>query len=154
MPGARPTIASRAAGSPNDGTGEFKHSGWRARASPRKLTSRGQSGQLRSGSEPGRNVTASGGLPFALTFLVLEIVVITPRRRGGRALQELRRMMTRLARSGTLGRIAAELGLQFHEIGEDVGLAPQFVGDHRGRVGNVEHPRQPDAPPRAPLTHD
>jgi hypothetical protein len=37
----------------------------------------------------------------------------------------------RLARGRTLGGIAAELGLQFHEVGEDVGLAPQFVGDHR-----------------------
>src|ERR1700739_933675 len=44
--------------------------------------------------------------------------------------QELRRM-GRLARSRTLGWIAAELGLQFHQIGEDVGLAPQLVGDHR-----------------------
>src|SRR5580698_4681256 len=131
MPGASPTIASRAAGSPNDGTGELNQSGWRARASSRKLTSLGQSGQLRSGSEPGRNVRASGGLPLALTFLVFEVVVITPRRHGGRALQELRRMMTRFARGRTLGRIAAKLGLQFHEVGEDVGLAPQFVGDHR-----------------------
>jgi len=32
---------------------------------------------------------------------------------------------------GTLGWIAAELGLQLHQIGKDVGLAPQLVGDHR-----------------------
>src|SRR5258707_14239842 len=49
----------------------------------------------------------------------------------GRALQELRRVMTRLAEGRTLGGIAAELGLQLHQVGEDVGLAPQFVGDHR-----------------------
>jgi len=46
--------------------------------------------------------------------------------------------MTRLARGRTLGRITAELGLQFHQIGEDVGLAPQFVGDHRGWLEIVE----------------
>jgi hypothetical protein len=35
------------------------------------------------------------------------------------------------ARSRTLRRIPAEPGLQFHQIGENVGLAPQLVGDHR-----------------------
>ena len=45
-------------------------------------------------------------------------------------------MMARLARGRTFGRIAAELGLQFHEVGEDVGLAPQFVGDHRRLARN------------------
>jgi hypothetical protein len=44
--------------------------------------------------------------------------------------------MARLARGRTLGGIAAELGLQFHEVGEDVGLAPQFVGDHRWLARN------------------
>jgi hypothetical protein len=41
--------------------------------------------------------------------------------------------MTRLAEGRTLGGIAAELGLQLHQVGEDVGLAPQFVGDHGTR---------------------
>src|ERR1700704_1150898 len=47
-------------------------------------------------------------------------VVFAPRHRGGRALQELRGVMTRLARGRALGGIAAELGLQLHQIGEDV----------------------------------
>ena len=42
--------------------------------------------------------------------------------------------MTRLARGWTFRRIAADLGLQFHEIDELVGLAAQLVGDHR-RLG-------------------
>ena len=33
-----------------------------------------------------------------------------------------------------LGRVAADLGLQFDEVGEHVGLTAQFVGDHR-RLG-------------------
>jgi hypothetical protein len=49
---------------------------------------------------------------------------IVPRRRRGRALQDSRREMVRFARSRTLGRIAADLGLKFHEVGEDIGLAP------------------------------
>jgi predicted glycoside hydrolase/deacetylase ChbG (UPF0249 family) len=28
------------------------------------------------------------------------------------------------------GPIAADLGLQFHQVGEDIGMAPQFVGNH------------------------
>src|ERR1700749_4009040 len=136
MPGARPTTSNRPLGSPNDGTGELNHSGSRARAASRKLTSLGQSGQLRSGAEPGRGALPAragfrvGGLPCA-TFLILEVVVIGPRRHGGGALQELRRMMTRFARGGTLGRVAAELGLQLHQIGEDVSLTAQFVAYHR-----------------------
>jgi hypothetical protein len=70
------------------------------------------------------------------TLSILEIVVITPRRHGGYALQELRRVMTRLARSGALGRIAADLGLPFHDVGEDVGLAPQLIGNHRRLAAN------------------
>jgi len=42
--------------------------------------------------------------------------------------------MCRLARSRTLGWIAAELGLQLDQIGEDVGLAPQLVG---GIIGTL-----------------
>ena len=54
-------------------------------------------------------------------------------------------MMTRLARGRTLGRITAELGLQFHQIGEDVRLAPQFVGDHRRLARNRRNDRDADA---------
>ena len=46
------------------------------------------------------------------TLSIVEIVVIAPRRhRGGRALQELRRVITRFTRGRALGRIAAYLGL-------------------------------------------
>jgi hypothetical protein len=54
-------------------------------------------------------------------------------------------VMTRLARGRTLGRITAELGLQFHQISEDVGLAPQFVGDHRRLARNRRNDRDADA---------
>ena len=67
---------------------------------------------------------------------IIQVVVFAPWWPGGRALQELRRMMARLARGRTLGRIAAELGLQFHQIGEDVCLAAQFVGYHRRLARN------------------
>jgi hypothetical protein len=76
-----------------------------------------------------------GMLPFPVSKAsrsIAEVVLFAPWGPRGGALQELRRMMTRLARGRTLGGIAAELGLQFHEIGEDVGLAAKFVGDHRG----------------------
>src|SRR6202012_4344398 len=106
MPGARPTIRSRPRGSPNEGTGALNQVGSRTRASSRKPTSLGQSGQLRSGSVGSREVPASGGLPCPLASVV-ELVVIGPRRHGGGALQELRRVMARLARGGTLGRVAA-----------------------------------------------
>src|ERR1700761_3424059 len=160
MPGARPTISSRPLESPNDGTGALTQSGLRVRACSRNSTSRGQSGQSRSGSlsgragagsaalardvlargvlaraVPARDVPASLGLPRARA-LVVEIVVIGPRRHGGGALQELRRVMTRLARGGALGRIAAELGLQLDQVGENVGLTAQFVGDHRRLAGD------------------
>ena len=76
---------------------------------------------------------APGRPPGAALSIVeiVAIVVIAPRRYLGRALLELRRVMARLARGRTLGWIATKLGLQFHEIREDVGLAPQLVGDHR-----------------------
>ena len=50
-----------------------------------------------------------------------------------------------LARRRTIGGLAAELGLQFHEVGEDVGLAPQFVGDHRRLARNGRDHGNPDA---------
>src|ERR1700722_7261661 len=127
MLATRPTITSRASGSPKEGTGELNQPGSRRRAVSRKATSLGQSGQLRSGSVADRS---AGGCPLAGSFSVVEFVVIAPRRHRGGALQELRRVVARLARGRTLGRVAAELGLQFHQIGEDVGLAPQAVGKH------------------------
>jgi hypothetical protein len=50
------------------------------------------------------------------------ILVVTARRRyPNRTLRKLRSVMTRLARGWTLGRIAAELGWQSDQVGEDVG---------------------------------
>src|SRR3954447_4558345 len=116
-PGASPMINSRARSSPNEGTGELNQPGSRARAASRKAASRGHSGQLREGSasQPAASIGAG-----AASFSVVEIVVIAAWRRSGGALQELRLMMTRLARRRTLRRIAAELGLQFHQVGEHV----------------------------------
>ena len=42
-------------------------------------------------------------------------------------------------------RIAAELGLQLREVREDVGLAPQFVGDHRRLARYRRNHRNADA---------
>jgi hypothetical protein len=58
---------------------------------------------------------------------VSEVVAFAPWCSRGGALQELRRVMARLARGRTLGGIAAELGLQFDKVGEDVGLAAQWA---------------------------
>src|SRR5258708_32916415 len=58
-------------------------------------------------------------------------VVFAPWSLRVRALQELRRVVTRLARGRALGRIGAELGLQVHQVCEDVDLSPQFFAEHR-----------------------
>src|SRR5262249_9713188 len=42
-----------------------------------------------------------------------------------------RRRQPRFARRGPLRELAGDFGAQFAEIDEDVGLAAQFVGDHR-----------------------
>jgi geranylgeranyl pyrophosphate synthase len=41
-----------------------------------------------------------------------------------------------ITRGGAFGRVAAELGPELDEIGEDVGLAAQLVGDHRRLAGD------------------
>src|SRR6185312_14048013 len=92
--------------SPNEGTGELNQSAWRARVASRNAASLGHSGQFRSGT-----VSAADARQVAGARSVVEIVFIAPRRHRGRALQELRSMMTRLSRSRTLGGIATELGL-------------------------------------------
>src|SRR5271169_1284701 len=124
MPGASPTIRSRACASPKDDTGALNQAGSFARACARKSASLGQSRQSRSGSV--FSSVAGGTWPFAARFSLVEVfIAAAPRRHGRRALQELRRMMAWLARRRTLGRIAAELRLQLHEIGKDVGLTAQ-----------------------------
>src|SRR6516162_11365968 len=50
-----------------------------------------------------------------------------------------------LARRWTLGRIAADLGLQLYQVGEYVGLTPQLVGDHRRLAGDGRDHRDADA---------
>src|SRR5580700_3826186 len=110
MPGARPTINKRPFGSPKAGTGALNQSGSRARLAARKSASLGQKPQSLSGSVP-----CGGGSGFAEP-LVVEVVAIAPRRHRGRALQELRSVMARFARSRPLGRIAAQFGLQFDQI--------------------------------------
>ena len=54
-------------------------------------------------------------------------------------------MMARFAGGGTLGRIAAQFRLQLDEVGEDVGLAAQLVGDHRRLAGDGGDHRDADA---------
>src|SRR5947209_16445623 len=112
MPGARPMMASRALRSPKEGTGALNQRGSRARLSLRKATSLGQSGQSRPGSVG--SVPPDGARAVGL---VVEVVAIAPRRHGGRALQELRRVVARLTWGWAFRRVAAELGLQLDEIG-------------------------------------
>ena len=45
-------------------------------------------------------------------------------------------MLTQLARGRPLGRVAAYLGFQLRQISEDIGLAPQVVGDQRRLTRN------------------
>src|SRR5918993_4392820 len=141
MPGARPTMRSRASRDPNEGTGALNQPGSRARRPSRKVTRRGQRGQSRGGSTAAMvslAIQSSDRL-----FFVVEVLAGTARggrctgRRSGAALQELRRVLAALvaafrplARSA-LGRIAADLRLQLDEVDEDVGLPAQLVGDHR-----------------------
>src|SRR6185312_13212819 len=125
-PGARPTIRSLAQASPKEGTGALNQVGSFLRACARNSASRGHSGQSRSGSARGR---AARDSPGAASFLIVEIVVSAPWCHRGGALQELRRVMTRLAwlaRRRTFRRIASKLGLQFDEVGEHVSLAPEL----------------------------
>src|SRR5436190_24139470 len=89
--------------------------------------------------------TSAHRRPGTASRSIIEVVVFAPWYPGGRALQELRCVMARLARGRPFGRVAAKLGLQFHEVGEDVGLAPQFVGDHRRLARNRRHHRHADA---------
>jgi len=60
---------------------------------------------------------------------------------------EIRPRARRLLPSRGVGRsgIAAELGIQLHQVGEDVGLAPQFVGDQRRLTRNRRNDGYPDA---------
>jgi hypothetical protein len=62
----------------------------------------------------------------------------------GIAVQELRQVMAQFARGRPLGRVAADLGFQLHQIGEDVGLAPQFVGNQRRLSRNRRNDGHPD----------
>src|SRR3954464_8578358 len=115
--------------SPKGATGALCHNGSRARFASRKATRRGQSGQSRSG-------TRLRGWRLDRAASLLEVVLAPRRRHRGCALEELRSVVARLAvaavtRGGAFGRVAAGTGLQLDEVGEDVGLAAQLVGDHR-----------------------
>src|SRR4051812_41459167 len=120
-------IRSGASIGPKAGTGALCQFGSLARQFSRKPTSRGQRGQLREGSAP------STGTGAAREGSVLVIVAARPLRDRA-ALEELRGVLTLLTRrpvSGTFSWIAADLSLQLDDVDELVGLAAQFVGDHR-----------------------
>ena len=53
-------------------------------------------------------------------------------------------MMTQLARGRPVGRVAANFGFQLHQISEDIGLAPQFVGNQRRLTRNRRNDGHPD----------
>ena len=70
-----------------------------------------------------RTAFCSTGAPVKPVLSIVGFAVIAP-------LRHLGRVVAGFARGRTLGWIAAELGSQLHQVREDVGLAPQFVGDH------------------------
>lgn len=64
---------------------------------------------------------------------IVDNLGFAPSGRSG-ARQELRGLvagLAALARGRALGRVAAELGLQFHQVGEDIGLAAELIGNHQ-----------------------
>ena len=88
-------------------------------------------------------MTRRGGFNTTETRSIFKVVIVrTGTRRRGAALQELRRValfarlaafagLARFARAA-FARVSADLRLQFNDVEEHIGLAPQFVGDHRG----------------------
>src|SRR5258708_12289284 len=76
MPGASPTISTRASRSPNERTGAFCQSGYLPRSSCRKATSLGQRGQSSGGSS--KRCAATGALRLG-----------RPHQRFGRGVVEL-----------------------------------------------------------------
>src|SRR5215208_5174356 len=83
--------------------------------------------------------------------LVFEVVVGTGALRGGAALEELRRVLTRLARLArrAFGRVAPDLGLELDDVDELVRLAAQFVSHH----GWLRRDRRDDDNPHATPLH-
>jgi len=51
----------------------------------------------------------------------------------------------RWAALSQLGRVAADLALQRDDVGEDIGLTAQFVGDHRRLARNRRNHGNADA---------
>ena len=101
---------------------------------------------MRRAHHPSPSVGLGGGHAIALpTLLTKWRLAQRGRSQIIVALQELRHLMTQLARGRPLGWVAANLGFQLHQVGEDVGLAPQFVGDHRRLARNRRHHRHADA---------
>src|SRR5262245_18938400 len=142
MPGASPTISSRAESGPKAGTGALNQSGCSCRKFWRNICSRGQSGQSRAGVDAGvDNAPGIGASRRDENGLVFEIVVVsagTGALRRGATLQELRCVrggMTRLAPFArltrrALGRIASNLRLQLDDVEEDIGLPAELIGNH------------------------
>ncbi len=116
--------------------------GSRARISSRNATSRGHSGQSRPGSDSratGRETGPADDRRLSRVTSVVELFLIAPGRyRAGAALQELRRVprLAMIARSRALRRVAAQLGLQFDQIGKHIRLPAQLVRDHRRLAGD------------------
>src|SRR5215204_5578028 len=81
---------------------------------------------------------------------VFEVVVGAGALRGGAALEELRRVLTRLARLArrAFGRVAPDLGLELDDVDELVRLPAQFVS-HHGWLGRDR--RDDDNPHATPL---
>ena len=54
-------------------------------------------------------------------------------------------MLRRLPGSRSFGRIAADLRLQFNEVGKDIRLPPQLIGNHRRTGGHGRYHGDMDA---------
>jgi len=90
----------------------------------------GNCGSALSGETAG---TSEIGVHLFFVELILDVSASSCALGRSAALKELRRVLTRLARRafGPLRWIATDLWLQFHNVLENIGLPPQFVGDHR-----------------------
>src|SRR5580704_14324963 len=126
MPGASPTISTRASRSPNERTGAFFQSGYWPVSSCRNATSLGQRGQSSDGSSKRCAATGAVGLGrphqrFGWRIVELAVLVALGELRGhGRARRALR-------------RAARDQRRQLGKLDEVVGLTAQLVGYHRRR---------------------
>src|ERR1700730_577747 len=121
MPGASPTISTRASRSPNERTGAFFQSGYWPLSSWRNATSLGQRGQSSAGSSKRCAATGALGLGrphqcFGRRIVELAVLVALGKLRGHRRPR------------GALRRVARDQRRQLGKLDEVVGLTAELIG--------------------------